>query len=50
MVPHAAIVAAEQRVPEAGVTGVREGETELPRLRTVATAITLASLRDSVEA
>jgi len=49
-VPRAATVAVEQRVPEAGVTGVREEEIERLRPRTAATAIILASLRDNAEA
>lgn len=48
-VVHAVTVVAEQQVPEAGVTGVREEEIEQLRLRIVATAIILASLRDSAE-
>jgi len=46
---HAVTVAAG-RVLETGVTGVREEEIEHLRLRTVATAITPASLRGNVEA
>jgi len=47
-VRHAVTVVAE-RVPEAGITGVREEETGRPHPRTVATAITPASLRGNAE-